>query len=159
MKNRQIEKMLKAYGSDPARWPEDKRPADGNWRAGLDIRARGLLEDEALLDAALNRLATPAPASADLRRAMMTLPARTPVATPVAAGRSRRFQLNWWPFGNVFGGPVPQIGGMVLACVLGLVAGFSNLPMTSYDTPDLTEMALGTDTPAALAIWDGVDVK
>lgn len=161
MKNRQIEELLKAYGSDPARWPEDQRPADDSWRDDLDVRTRGLLEDEAFLDAALNRLAAPARASADLRRAIMTLPARTPIIAPapVLASGARRFQFSWWPFGNVLGGPVPQIGGMVLACVLGLVVGFSNLPISSYETPDLTEMTLGTETPAALAGWDGVDVK
>lgn len=149
MKDRQIEKMIGAYGANPARWPKEKKPGEGEIL--LPCTEAGAISAEARrVDRALDSLPRPARAGSDLRAAILAIPARRPQSAPATTWLRRLL-----PFGAVLGGPLPQLGGLIVACLLGLVMGYSDLLINPWDRTDLTEMALGLDTPQALVSLEG----
>jgi hypothetical protein len=153
------EKLVRAYGVNPARWPAEA----GALMTGLDAEspeAARLMAEALLVDRALDSLPQPAPADAALRAALLTVPYR------VAQERRQKRQwrnFNWWPFGTVLGGPLPQLSGLALACFLGLAVGYSDIvsnPLFSFGGgSDLSSLALGVEVPAGLASFEGAAGK
>jgi hypothetical protein len=151
MKDRQIREIINSYGADPARWP--KAEAAGNDETPIKLKSSGSdLAEARMVDKALDSLAHPVPASQALRARILSIPARTPQESQKKA---KWRNLNWWPFGNILGGPVPQVSGLVFACVLGMFMGYSDFLATPWSTTNLTEIALGLDTPQGLISLEG----
>lgn len=73
---RTLERLLAAYGTDAARWPEAVRAAGR--RASATAEGRRLTAEAAALDAALDAAPRPAPADAALIAKLTALPATAP---------------------------------------------------------------------------------
>ena len=74
--------ILQSYGSHPARWPDDERAAMQDFADKFDD-AQALLDEQALLDAALDTQTAPAPS--EFLRARIMAGAAVPNAAPKAA--------------------------------------------------------------------------
>ncbi len=155
----QFEDLVAAYGAQPDRWPDvvgGATRADALSLSVRDPRARRLLEEARILDRALDRAADVEAAPSALRQAILNIPGANPAGAPAEVSVVAE-KWSWWPFGNVFGGPVPQLSGLALACLLGLILGTADIADSPWGQADLTEMAMGLDTPAALASWEGLE--
>lgn len=155
MKDRRIEKMTSAYGADPARWPSAARPEGGKILLSC-TEASSQCAEARMVDKALDALPRPAPASHNLRAAILAMPARVPQKSRRTFWRRLR---NWRPFGAVRGSAAPQVGGLILACLLGLFMGYSDIFISPWGHSDLTEITLGLDTPQGLASLEGIAEK
>ena len=153
MKDRQIEKMTGAYGANPTRWPAAARPEEGKILLSCTETSSRYTEAR-LIDKALDSLKRPAPASHNLKAALLAIPAQTPQKS---RGQSWRRLHSWWPFGAL--PSVPQLGGLVLACLLGLFMGYSDNLINPWGQSNLTEIALGLDTPQGIASLEGIAGK
>lgn len=141
MRARRLEKLLRAYGADPTRWPEGERYEGSESRHGLAYR------EEAVLDAALDRFLV-LPPDPELEDRIVAhaiaqeqvrpgLPRRTLPDVPIA-GWSERLGLGW-----------PQLAALAAAAVLGLVVGWSD-PWVAAPPPAAEEVVL-------LSMMDGLD--
>jgi hypothetical protein len=122
------------------------------WKMTQDISA-----EEQMVARALLSLPRPAPADRALRAAILAIPGHAPQTIPKASLPGNL--LRWWPFGTILGGPVPQLGGLVFACLLGLVMGYTDIIINPWERAGLTEIALGLDTPQGLLSLEGGEGK
>lgn len=101
--------IVDAYGADPRRWPAAERDAAQAF-ATTDARASVLLAEALALDAGLDALPIPEPASAALRRAAMPL--------PITARSSR-----WQELLALLGGWRLALPAMAVALIMGINVG------------------------------------
>ncbi len=130
--------IVDAYGADPRRWPAAERDAAQAF-AAADAQAAVLLAEALALDAGLDALPIPEPASAALRRAAMPL--------PVTARSSR-----WQELLALLGGWRLALPAMAVALIVGINVGSrANLGSWTADAATRTETASasGSNTLAA----------
>ena len=141
MRARRLEKLLRAYGAEPARWPEGERDEALQTPCGRSHR------EQAALDASLDRFVLPPPNPALADRIVAhaiaqdqvrpRLPRRVMPDAPIA-GWTQRLGLGW-----------PQLAALAAAAVLGLVVGWSD-PWVAAPPPVTEEVVL-------LSMMDGLD--
>jgi hypothetical protein len=105
--------LLDAWGADPGRWPNDRRPGAEALLA-MSGDARRMLADEARFDALLADRPAPVPGTA-LLDSIMAIPAST--RQERKAGR--------WGFG--FAPALPRFAGLAAAALLGFYIGTTSL--------------------------------
>jgi hypothetical protein len=113
MRHGRFQRLLEAYGADPARWPEDERAAAERHMAA-DPAARAAVEAERRLDALLGRLPpVPEPSIA----LPLALPAqRRPLLQRLLhAGHGAAWSM--WP----------RVATLAMASVVGVVIGLSGV--------------------------------
>lgn len=125
--------LLDAYGADPGRWPEAERAAA---LALLEAspQARGLCDEARALDAALDRLPTPAP-SADFRLRVLA-------TAPIGAAPARGLRELWGALGGW------RLTAPALACALALglaVGQWLPMPEAALTEDELYTLALLDD--------------
>ena len=139
-------RLIRAYGGDPLRWPDDRRRAAQALLERSD-RARVLLAEARRLDAALSADKLP---SADERLASLivaratALPQERPQTATGGSGLGWSLPRLW-----------PQAVGLAAAAVLGVVVGWTDLlppGIGGGDEVDLTDFfdAGGDDDGAIL---------
>lgn len=101
--------IVDAYGADPRRWPAAERDAAQAF-AAADAQAAALLAEALALDAGLDALPIPEPASAALRRAAMP--------QPITARPSR-----WQELLALLGGWRLALPAMAVALIMGINVG------------------------------------
>lgn len=111
-------RLIRAYGGDPLRWPENRRRAAQALLERSD-RARTLLAEARRLDAALSADKLP---SADERLVSLIVARATALPQERLQAASGGFELGWslprlWP----------QAVGLAAAAVLGVVVGLTDL--------------------------------
>jgi hypothetical protein len=130
MDRERFERMIEAYGADPARWPEGERAVGLRMAARADLAGR--LAAERALDAKLDAWKAGKP-SLELRaRLTAAMPERP------AAGRLRRWG---WPG-----------AALAAACAAGMVVG------ASVRASDIAPMTGDRDAEVVAASFDGVAV-
>ncbi len=129
--------IVDAYGADPRRWPTAEREAAQTFAAS-DAQAAVLLADALALDAGLDALPIPAPASAALRRAAMPLPITT-------------YPSRWQELLALLGGWRLALPAMAVALIVGVNVGsradLSNL--TADAAPQTQTASASSNTLAA----------
>lgn len=137
MKLKRFARLLDSYGSNPERWPEDERDAALALLAA-STEAGDLRDLAQPLDQMLDHSIAGGGDDA-LRARIMTVPYRHSTAPEgqVIAGRwkARTSSLGLWP----------RMAAMAAACVLGFVAGISDIGVASNLEPeaDLGRLILG----------------
>lgn len=96
MTETEFKNLLAAYGANPVRWPEDRRAA-GELYLETNPDAPALLQAEAELDAALDRLTTPTPS--DILEARILKAATGQVSLPLQTKPAR---LQYWKMAASF---------------------------------------------------------
>jgi hypothetical protein len=128
MDRERFERMIEAYGADPARWPEGERAVGLRFAAHADMTAR--LAEERALDAKLDAWKADKP-SLELR-------ARLSASMPRGA---RPDPKRWWWRG----------AALAAACAAGIVAGVSFGGTSPAPTTD-------RDAEVVATSFDGVAV-
>ena len=113
--------LIRAYGSNPARWPEDEREAARARQQHASADFERTRADEARLDALLKSPA-PEPASAELQARIARIPAANPRP-------GRRMLTSFWPFAPTW----QAATGLSAAAILGLLTGIA-IPLDSQVT-------------------------
>ena len=130
MERERFERMIEAYGADPARWPEGERAVGLRMATRKDLADR--LKSERALDAKLDAWKAEGP----------SLELRARLAASVPGGRSSMGRLKrwWWPS-----------AGLAAACAAGVMAGVNLGGAGLFPTSD-------RDAEALMSSFDGVAV-
>lgn len=128
--------LLEAYGADPVRWPEDRRPA-ARALIAESAAAREALESEAAFDRMLGAAMagrSAAGSEARLTEALVAArpraaPPRLAVAAPGWRARVGDFLKTLWPYGP----PLVPASSLAMALVLGIGLGSFALERVGSD--------------------------
>lgn len=128
--------LVGAYGSDPVRWPLDRR-TQGQALLEVSTEARSICADAATLDALLSKIDEPQ-VSSELTEAVLAIPHTTIQTRALFVGR-------WLASDSVVGGSkigwhilAPQLTGLAAAALIGFLIGASDLIATATLAPQQT---------------------